>query len=312
MSDACPPTCTLCRQPLRSLFEARDYRRPQCTQTYRVMWCDSCGLGRVAADLTPNEVAAFYQVDYYTHKDGDEAASHGSLLDRLRTHAAWRMDRGEDFAPAEFGAPGRVVDIGCGSGANMARLKAAGLEVVGIEPDPAARQVAAQHGEVHAGTAEAPPASAGQGFDHALMSHVLEHTLSPASALARARELLREGGTLIVEVPNCQASGFWQFGPSWPWTDVPRHLHFFTRGSLVRMLADAGFEVTETRYTGFTRQFQRDWIAELNRIHDELQCAQDHSNAFERQSWGLLLRSAWAPSDRKYDSVRVRATKRPG
>lgn len=310
MNEATTPhasECPLCAGPMRRLFEARDYRRPKLPTLYRVVWCDRCDYGRIAATLLPGEVAAFYAVEYYTHSDAQGASARGGLLERVRTHLAWRVDRGEDFSPAEVGPPGRIVDIGCGAGVNMASLRAAAFDVVGIEPDPKARQVASQYGTVHSGTAEDPPASAGAGFDYALMSHVLEHTIAPAEALSRARGLLREGGKLIVEVPNCAAPGFWQFGPSWPWTDLPRHIHFFTRSSLTRMLAVAGFEVTEARYTGYTRQFQPAWIEALNKIHDELRTSDDHSTAFERKSWGLLLRSAWAAPDRKYDSIRVHA-----
>lgn len=299
--------CPLCAGPVRRLFEARDHRQPQLPTVYRVAWCDACGYGRIAATLAPDEVAGFYQVDYYTHSAAAASSARGGLLERVRTHLAWRLDRGEDFSPGEVGPPGRIVDIGCGAGVNMARLHAAGFDVVGIEPDPAARAVASRYGLVHAGAAEDPPASAGQGFDYALMSHVLEHTIAPAQALARTRALLREQGKLIVEVPNCNAAGFWKFGPSWPWTDLPRHIHYFTRRSLTRLLADAGFEVTQTHYTGYTRQFQPGWIAALNRIHAQLRSPDDRSTAFERQSWGLLLGSAWAAPDRKYDSIRLHA-----
>lgn len=293
---------------MQQLFEARDYRRPELARIYRVAWCMPYGYGRVEGAFTPPEVAEFYGADYYTHAAAGAAPAAGRrLLERVRVHLAWRFDRGIDFSPQEAGPPGRIVDIGCGAGPNMARLRAAGFEVVGIEPDPAARRVAQQYGPVHAGTAEDPPAEAGSGFDYALMSHVLEHTISPATALGRAHGLLRAGGKLIVEVPNCGACGFAWFGPSWPWTDLPRHLHYFTRGSLTRVLASAGFEVAEVRHTGFTRQFDPAWIRALQAIHDKLQCADDRSSRWSRQSWGLLLRTAWAAADRKYDSVRVHA-----
>lgn len=303
--------CLLCGGEMHRLFEARDYRRPRLAQTFRVVWCAPCGYGRVAARLSPPEVAAFYRVDYYTHAEAGDSGAPAArrLLGRLRTHLAWRFDRGADFAPQELGPPGRIIDIGCGAGPNMARLKAAGFEVVGVEPDPAARDVARQYGPVHEGTAEDPPAEAGTGFDYALMSHVLEHTINPATALQRAHGLLRPGGRLVVEVPNCAAPGFGQFGPSWPWTDLPRHLHYFTRGSLTAMLSAAGFRPAGLYYTGFTRQFDPTWIRAIDAIHDELQCTDDHSTALGRQSWGLLLRSVWAAADRKYDSVRLHAVR---
>jgi SAM-dependent methyltransferase/predicted RNA-binding Zn-ribbon protein involved in translation (DUF1610 family) len=300
--------CPICGGSMSLLFEARDYRRPHCRELYRVHWCGPCGYGRIGASLTPEQVAEFYRVDYYTHSAASPETKPRSLLERLRAYAAWRVDRGQDFEPGEVGPPGRIVDIGCGAGSNMAALKAAGFDVVGIEPDAQARTLASRHGPVHEGTAENPPGSVGDGFDYALMSHVLEHTIDPAQALRRARSLLKSSGRMVVEVPNCAATGFWQFGAHWPWTDVPRHIHFFTRNSLTKLLASTGFQVTEARYTGFTRQFQPPWIDALNKIQQELRSADDLDASFRRQGWGFLLKTAWASPDAKYDSIRVHAT----
>lgn len=302
--------CPLCRGAMRALFEAGDWRRPACGGRWRVDWCDACAYGHVAGEPGAQEVAAFYEVDYYTHAEPAAGGAGQPVrgLARWRRHLAWRLDRGSDFAPAEFGAPpARLLDIGCGAGNNLAALRGAGFDACGVEPDPAARAVAARHGPVHAGTAEDLPAAAGTAFDGALLSHVLEHTRHPAQALRRAHAVLRPGGRLVVEVPNAAALGFWRFGASWPWTDLPRHLHYFTRVSLCRLLAETGFETEAVRYTGFTRQFDPSWIASLHDIHARLGGAGDPSTAAQRDSWGLLLRAAWAGDDQRYDSVRVQA-----
>lgn len=301
--------CSICQGGMQHLFETNDYRRPNHSTIYAVVWCMRCMYGKIAAEFVPEQVARFYDIEYYTHGAPNTSTSPHSFLERVRNHAAWRFDKGCDFSPAEIGRSGRLLDIGCGSGRNMSKLKAAGFNVVGVEPDPNARNVAAQFGAVYSGTAEAPPVEVGGEYDYVLLSHVLEHTISPTKALERVHGLLSKGGKLIVEVPNCEAAGFKEFGPAWPWTDVPRHLHFFSQNSLTKFLEAAGFQISTVLWTGFTRQFSSSWIHDMDAIHKAVQNPEYSSSWLKRQSWGLLLRTAIASSNHKYDSVRIHALK---
>jgi 2-polyprenyl-3-methyl-5-hydroxy-6-metoxy-1,4-benzoquinol methylase len=306
--------CSICAHKTEIIFSTKDYRRPNAPEVYSVCWCRNCQYGRVDGEFLPHQIEEFYRVQYYTHVDGsshsDRVVSKESFSARLRTHLAWRMDRGRDFTPAEIEKNGTILDVGCGAGLNMKRLKEAGFEPTGVEPDPQARHVAKQYGEVHAGTAEdLPQEILAKKFDYALMSHVLEHTISPTQSLEAVHRVLPKGGRLIVEVPNCEARGFSEFGAFWPWTDVPRHLHFFTRQSLTQFLTKAGFSISTCFYTGFTRQFELAWINSLNDIYSILQPSSREKSSFSRQSWPLLARTAFASASRKYDSIRLHATR---
>jgi SAM-dependent methyltransferase len=291
-------------------FRVRDHLRPQVLTEYQVEWCADCDFGRVAGEFTPSEVAGFYTTDYYTHvAPGESGKAAMQLLDRIRVHLAWRTDRGLDLSPAEVERVRPVptlCDVGCGSGQAMAAFKRAGYDAVGIEPDPAARALAAKAGEVFEGTAEALPAAvAGREFDVVLLSHVLEHCIDPSAALNNVKRLLAPGGTAIIEVPNNAAQGFEMYGPGWFFADIPRHLQFFTEVSLRKALAAVGLRVTRVRYTGYTRQFSSEWLAAQKsiRMHTGL----DSSPAWEGNINRLLALTAFARRAKKYDSIRVHA-----
>ena len=199
-----------------------------------------------------------------------------------------------------------MCDVGFGSGEAMSAFKQAGYDVVGIEPDPAVRTLASRVGEVFEGTAEDPPkAVAGREFDVVLLSHVLEHCTDPAAALRNVKRLLAPRGTAIVEAPNNAALGFELYGPGWFFADIPRHLQFFTEGSLRKALAAVGLRVTRVRYTGYTRQFSSEWLAAQKsiRMHTGL----DSSPAWEGNINRLLALTAFARRAKKYDSIRVHA-----
>lgn len=299
--------CPLCDRSMSPLFAASDYRRPEVPDIFHVFWCADCAYGRVAPSPTPGEVASFYRIDYYTHAMTPEGTRSTSGIGRLRAHLAWRRDHGVWLEPGELGPPGTMLDIGCGDGTNMARFRAAGFDVSGIEPDPQARATASLHGSVHAGTAEDWELPSGQAFRYALMANSLEHVISPLDALRRVRERLLPGGRLVIEVPNCASQGFHRYGPAWPWTDLPRHLHFFTRRSLARALELSGYAVRRVLYTGYSRQFDASWTEEMHRIRRQARISGFVPDTGALADWRLLARTAFATDDHKYDSIRIHA-----
>ncbi len=93
--------------------------------------------------------------------------------------------------------PCRVLEVGCGSGAVAAWLKAKGFAVTGIDAsDEAAADCRARGVDAVAGdflSFRAEP------FDAIVFTRSLHHLESPARAADRAHALLRPGGTLIAE-----------------------------------------------------------------------------------------------------------------
>jgi SAM-dependent methyltransferase len=238
-------------------------------------------------------VASFYGPAYYTHQEVESRRLPMSIHDRALVHLAWRLDWGKPFSPDELGAAQSrsACDIGCGSGYNLKQLKEAGFRVVGFEPDERARLRAAKVAAVFNGTAENPPREiATDRFDVVLMSHVLEHCIDPVAAIYNARRILADYGRLVIEVPNNAARGFKKFGPTWPWTDIPRHINFFTERSLTKMLQAASLHVETVYYVGYARQFLPEWSP--------------------RNSWLDLSATVFSSRSRKYDSVRVHAVRR--
>ncbi|WP_084800962.1 class I SAM-dependent methyltransferase [Bradyrhizobium sp. Tv2a-2] len=273
--------CLICDAETNRLFQ---------TSHFDLRWCNQCSFGRLAGDFTPEQVSSFYPASYYTHSIAKDESRKPSPLERLLIHSAFKLDGGKDFDPSELPAGKTACDIGCGNGDLLRKLRSAGYSIVGIEPDQRARHIANDVCPTYDGTAEhLPPVGK---FDVVLMSHVLEHCIDPIRALTNAKSILANDGVIVIEVPNNAATGFRWFKDAWPWTDIPRHLSFFTERSLRLLLERTGLQVTDVFYTGYTRQFMPKWRAELNLV---------------RAGWPLLLRTMLAPNSAKYDSIRVHA-----
>jgi SAM-dependent methyltransferase len=270
-----------------------------------------------------DEISSFYDVSaYYTHHDArnDAAESPLSLLERARIKVAWLSDQGVDmddsWAARHLKPRAKVCDLGCGNGDLLSRLRRLGHEVVGVEPDPDAGDVARGQGvKVVQGTAEELPEEiASQQFDCVVMSHVLEHVRDPLRAVSNATRLLNDNGTLVIETPNNEAKGLRRSGVLWPWLDVPRHLNFFTVESLQAVCKARGLKIKDLEYRGYTRQFDRDWVGTESTIHDVFRPKVDRSAELPSphrglHAWRLLLSTAYSPERVKYDSIRVIASR---
>jgi ubiquinone/menaquinone biosynthesis C-methylase UbiE len=122
------------------------------------------------------------------------------LNDRLNRDPELEKLRTEAMAPAR----GRVVEIGFGSGANLAHYPATVESVTAIEPNEGMRdRAAARIGaspvpvELVAGTAERIPFP-DRSFDTAVSTLTLCTVADPMQVLGELRRVLRDDGRLIV------------------------------------------------------------------------------------------------------------------
>lgn len=142
----------------------------------------------------------------------------------------------------------RVIDIGCGAGANAAWLREHGAEwIEGVEPhSPSADVAEGRLDHVHRCGIEAARIE-GQ-FDLVICADVLEHLVDPGAVLIGLREHAASGSRLVVSAPNVRhyrALARIAFGagfrPDPDGTFDGTHLRFFTRSNLADLLAAAGW-----------------------------------------------------------------------
>ncbi len=213
-----------------------------CRASFAVVRCATCGLRRT--EPQPGDPAAYYPDGaYYSYRP--PAPPSARTLARVRGQSRFGASRLTPGIPE--GPPGDILDVGCGSGAFLLGLQAAGWNCHGVELSPEAARAAQEAAlDVRAGDllgAGYLPAS----FDVVRFWHVLEHVVSPRRQLAEARRLLRPGGRLLIGVPNAASLLSRLFGRRWYYLDVPRHLWHFDRTSLARLVTECGFQVEKAR-----------------------------------------------------------------
>lgn len=108
----------------------------------------------------------------------------------------------------------RVLDIGCGGGLFLSKMKKAGADVLGIElSDTRAYYTATKYGfDVVKRAIEDDHWKASHGtFDVVTLWDVIEHVNFPLATLRSAANMLKSGGVLLIDTP-CRDAFYHRFG----------------------------------------------------------------------------------------------------
>jgi len=193
-------------------------------------------------------------------------------------------------------AGGEVLDVGCGGGAFLERMRELGWRTVGVEPDPRAVEVArVRRGlDVRTGTLEEQRFADGR-FDAVTSSHVIEHVHDPLGFLAECARVTRPGGRVVVVTPNTGSLGRRRLGAGWIGLDPPRHLHLFSRDTLRRLAERAGLRVLVARSSVRNAEFS--WLLARGKLAAWPEPGQRppggwagrRARAFQLAEWALTL-----------------------
>jgi len=156
-------------------------------------------------------------------------------------------------------APGRLLDVGCGTGLFLAVARRRGWQVAGVDASEDATRYARERFALDVQTGDfTVVAERGDRFDVVTMWDIIEHAREPVRLLAAARRALVPGGVLGLSTPNQRSILDVVAGTLYRVSGgrltaalekfyVDQHFLYFDAGTLAGTLGRAGFAVVDVR-----------------------------------------------------------------
>lgn len=223
---------------------------------FTLVKCTKCGLNSLSPQ--PKDISKHYPKEYYSVSTKVKRSKlsefiystyfsdKGSLLIKALLYPIYPLLRGAKVEPGK-----KVLDIGCGSGTFLSRMKNLGMEIAGIDPfikkdlpELNIRKTTIQKAGFRNNT-----------FDVITMNNVLEHVSDPDSYFKHIHKILKPGGVAIIGVPNINGLLFKIFRQNWAELDLPRHLYHFNKKTLTQYCRKHKLTAIKTRYNSVPFEF---------------------------------------------------------
>lgn len=217
---------------------------------FTVVKCGACGLMRTNPRPSPETIGFYYPDDYGpylgTRVQQTAPKRYSGIKKLLKPMVRVLFKFNTNILPPL--PPGRMLEVGCASGAFLHQMSGQGWQVEGIEFSIKAAKEASQLGyRIHAGPLETAPVPS-ELFDLIVGWMVLEHLHDPISGLRKLHEWSKPGAWLVLSVPNSGSVEFRLFKESLYALHLPNHLYHFTPETLRQVLMASGWTLEKIHH----------------------------------------------------------------
>ncbi|MGV8150738.1 MAG: class I SAM-dependent methyltransferase [Candidatus Woesearchaeota archaeon] len=270
--------CPICESKKISFLMNSKDRLHAIKGTFTLWKCSQCSLVFLNPRPSPKLLNTHYPKEYHAYASypdtkknnlaiylynlyfGPNNSSISTLLQRIIFIPAKHLLRGTLVRSGT-----KILDVGCGSGAFLYKMKKLGMKTYGVEPSLEGCKTAKKMGlDVRVGSVEDQNFPSNY-FDVITLNHVYEHVNDPRKTLRELKRILKKGGILIMAFPNTSSLQFKTFGKYWASIDSPRHLHIYSPKTIRHLSKIEKFPLEKIRYISFPFGIQASTSYIINR-----------------------------------------------
>ncbi len=254
---------------------------------FKIIYCNYCEILYTSPRLSGFEITKYYPDDFYSFQPFNFSSflpESDSLKKKIttfikktvlaETHGYPLISRPNIFLPKVFYKvigrifqhqigyffppyikDGKVLDVGCGNGSYLAKLRELGWDVYGVEQNKKIGDWARQNLSLNIFSGDFESSKFPDNhFDVINFTHVFEHLPDLKVSLNEVQRVLKKGGLLIIDVPNVASVEQKIFGKYWSGWAPPLHLFHFSPSIIKKILNENGFEIIKIIYSADPRR----------------------------------------------------------
>jgi len=142
---------------------------------------------------------------------------------------------------------GKLLDIGCATGAFLMEAKKHSYTVYGVEPSTWGSSIARKKYHLNVQTKSIENINFPDNyFDVVTLLDVIEHLYDPATTLKRISIMVKKGGLICVVTPNVSSLASKMLREKW-WHIRPSHFFYFSPPTIKRLFKQAKLKIIVTR-----------------------------------------------------------------
>jgi len=229
------PVCNLCKNRESDvLYENLTYW--EYPGKFRIVKSNKCGLIFTSPRPVLSEMEKYYESKMYFGRDVE-------LKDEINDNENREMHYGPMYEIIlSKKKKGRIFDIGAGTGMLLSKFKENGWKVGGVELTRNAVSYAKKKYGIKLFQGDFLEKKIKDVYDVVVLNGALEHLHRPLETLTKARSILKNGGFVLISIPNSDSLGRNIFGKNWFAWQPPRHLYHFSPKTVRQMLEKAGYK----------------------------------------------------------------------